>query len=304
MNSAIESFQYHLDVPTRDLLIESAPMMAEWALTECREKTSGGMEEWAKHHNPTSASTTTGCGWYHGTWQLLRLLNMVATPLWYEFYTYALADALRSNPKADVLICAAADYGMLAALHRAIEVAAAEPTLTICDICNTPLLATQWYAQRNDLRISCLCDDILQSRTIPLHAYDLIVTDEFLTVLKSDYKHQAIKRWKELLKPKGVVVTTAMIGRPTTPELRAQYALRAEHSLEANARIFRAAGFSRDDLVERFQRFADFHTRHMMTDEEELERLFRGFKLSYSKTVTPGECVNPTASFQIVASVS
>jgi hypothetical protein len=41
----------------------------------------------------------------------------------------------------------------------------------------------------------------------------------------------------------------------------------------------------------------------MVTDEDEVRALFADFELEQLiSTVTPGECVNPTSSFQIVAS--
>ena len=58
------------------------------------------------------------------------------------------------------------------------------------------------------------------------------------------------------------------------------------------------------ELLARFKFFADVHTRHMLHDENEIQHLFDGFgTFSYVRTVTPGECVNPTYSYQIVASV-
>ena len=97
-------------------------------------------------------------------------------------------------------------------------------------------------------------------------------------------------------------MTTAMIGAPTTPELRAGYAERARRLLDEHPERFENAGATREELIERFEHFAGYHTRHMLRDEEELRTLFAGFDLEFTKTVTPGECVNPTSSFQIVAS--
>ncbi|HWM92614.1 MAG TPA: class I SAM-dependent methyltransferase [Thermoanaerobaculia bacterium] len=292
---------YKLDERTRNLLIESAPLMESWSTNDCACKDSGGMEEWAKTKN---AQPVERCDWYHGTWQYLRLLNMVAVPPWYEFYQDALSNVLRRRPKAEVLISAAADYGMLATLHDAIRAAGADPRIAIYDICHTPLRSCQWYAESHRLSIECTCDNLLTC-DIPPASFDLIVTDEFLTVIKSSDKPLIVKRWRELLKPSGTLVTTAMIGGPTTPELRQGYAERARHLLEANAGSFpHHLNGRRDELLKLFQSFARHHTRHMLADEKEIRRLFDGFgEVSFARTVTPGECVNPTVSFQIVATV-
>jgi 2-polyprenyl-3-methyl-5-hydroxy-6-metoxy-1,4-benzoquinol methylase len=295
---------YELDPRTRDLLIESAPLMEAWSGTDCGAKNSGGMEEWAKKQAGAEAPPVMSCDWYHGTWQYLRLLNMVAVPPWYEFYNEALSDVLRRRPQARVLISAAADYGMLATLHEAIQTAGASPHIVLYDICQTPIRACQWYAERHGLHLECVCANLLTC-DIPPASFDLIVTDEFLTVIKGEDKPQIVKRWRELLKPGGTLVTTAMMGGPTTPELRQGYAERARRLLEQNLASFpQHENGRRAELLERFERFASVHTRHMLKDEEELRRLFDGFgDFSYVTTATPGECVNPTYSCQIVASV-
>jgi Methyltransferase domain len=293
---------YTLDDANRVQLMSSAPLMWDWSTNACAAKSRGGMEAWAKGQNGNGNGHVRTCDWYHGTWQLLRLLNMVAVPPWYAFYHDALTRFLRAKPDADVLISALADYGMLATLHEAVVAAGASPTITICDICETPLLSAQWYADRHGFEIRCLRDDLLTSPELPVGGFDLVVTDELLTVLPSEDKPRIVARWKEFLRPGGAVVTTAMIGAPTTPELRAGYAERARRLLDEHPDRFEGAGATREELVDRFERFAGYHTRHMLSGEEELRALFAGFDLEFTETVTPGECVNPTSSFQIVAS--
>ena len=64
---------------------------------------------------------------------------MVATPPWYPFYMEALGKILTEKPKANVLISAAADWGMVAQLRHAAAAVSAHPTITLYDICQTPL---------------------------------------------------------------------------------------------------------------------------------------------------------------------
>ncbi len=293
---------YELDPFNRELLIESAPLMEAWAAQHCGAKETGGMEEWAKTHQEAKALPDISCSWYHGTWQYLRLLNMVATPPWYEFYQEALTAVLRRAPHSRVLISAAADYGMLATLYAAMVEVDAAPRIEIYDICRTPLRACQWYADRHGFQVECARANLLTD-DLPLGAYDLIVTDEFLTVIKAADKPTIVKRWRELLKPGGTLVTTAMIGGATTPELRSGYAERAERLLAGHGDHFpQHPDGGRDSLLELFRQFASVHTRHMLSGEEEIARLFDGFgKTTFHRTPTPGECVNPTDSFQIVA---
>jgi hypothetical protein len=301
MQTAQPSDLYRIDDDTRRLLVELAPLMLQWSKTMCSRKSTGGMEEWAKG-NHANGDQVLSCDWYHGTWQFLRLLNMVAVPPWYGFYNDALTSVLKRQPTAKVLISACADCGMLATLHQAIEASDANPEILIYDICKTPLRSCKWYANRHGLDVRCVCDNIITSSEMPIGSFDLIVTDEFLTVLKKEYKPMITKRWLELLAPEGTVITTAMIGEPTTDELRWSYADRARALTAACDSALGEAAVDRETLLGRFEQFAIYHTRHMLTGEDEIRDLFADFDLSFFEvTPTPGECVNPTHSFQIVA---
>lgn len=286
--------------PQISTLLESAALMDNWSRMHCQTKSEGGMEQWAKDQKVREAEN---CSWYHGTWQYLRLLDMVAVPGWHDaFYMETLGDLLRKKPNADILISAAADFGMLAQLHKAIEAAGAKPNIVIYDICETPLKSCQWYADRKGFRIKTVRENLITGNVAEA-PFDLIVTDEFLTVLKSEYKPLITKRWKELLKPGGSVVTVAMIGGATTPDLRQGYHQRASQLLEQSNGLFPSnMNGDKAAIIGQFQTFAAYHNRHMIVDENELRALFADYaSLSLRRITTPGECVNPTDSFQIVA---
>ena len=176
---------YGLDGKTMLLLQESAQLMEKWAEEHCSHKERGGMEEWAKDSGRSEQLQAFTCDWYHGTWQYMRLLNMVAVPNWYHFYHEVLNEILRKKPDANVFISACADYGMLAKLHESIIAAQANPVITIYDICKTPLKSCEWYADRCGLKITCKAANIITD-DIPEAPFDLIVTDEFLSVLKTN----------------------------------------------------------------------------------------------------------------------
>jgi hypothetical protein len=292
-----------LDARTRELLVESALLTEQWC-EQCTRKPKGGMEEWAKDNRPGNADD---CAWYHGTWQYLRLLDMVAVPDWHrEFYHKALGKILRRKPNANVLISACADYGMLAMLHEAMGLTGATPKIVIYDICKTPLLSCQWYAKRHGIAIETKCDNII-TNPIPEAPFDLIVTDEFFTVLKAEYKPLITNKWKQLLKPGGSAVTVAMLGSETTPDLRRSYAERARQLLEASNGNFLSGQNEQqtEAVIDRFVTFAELHTRHMVTSENEVHSLLSSFDdVTVRRITTPGECVNPTDSFQIVATLA
>jgi 2-polyprenyl-3-methyl-5-hydroxy-6-metoxy-1,4-benzoquinol methylase len=288
---------------TKDLLLESAPLMFEWSRTGCARKSTGGMEEWAKGKS-AAASEALACDWYHGTWQLLRLLNMVAVPPWYSFYHGALTSALGTKPQPRVLISACADYGMLATLHAAILESHAVPKIIVVDICETPLRSCRWYADRFGLQIECHQDNLLTSSLLPEHSFDVIVTDEFLTVIKNPDKPIITQRWRQLLAPGGVLVTTAMIGGETTPQLRGHYSDKARRAWEENPGLSGRLGLSTAQLIQSCQQFAGFHNRFMISSEAQIRTVLQGFEFTLTPIVTPGECVNPTSSYQIVATAA
>lgn len=283
------------------LLKQAAPMNVEYAKRGCTYKNSGGMEEWAKKNN---VAVDLSCEWYHSTWQYLRLINMVAVPNWYEFYNDAISKALREHVKPKVFISACADYGMLAKLHESIIETGVMPEIIIQDICETPLLSCRWYANKYGLDIVCRAEDII-TNDIPERPFDLIITDEFLTVLKDPDKPTIVQKWHDLLKNGGTVITTAMMGEVTTQEKRDYYFNKAVHLYRENKKMmfpFINTCEQEDDLLNKFRCFANIHTRHMLKDESVLKELFKMFNdVEYSVTITPGECVNPTPSCQICA---
>jgi ubiquinone/menaquinone biosynthesis C-methylase UbiE len=286
-------------------LVESSLHMNALAGDYCKPKETGGMEEWAIKNHPKAVQNPVYCDWYHGTWQILRLLNMVAVPKWYPFYRDTLADALTRVERPNVLISAAADYGMLCTLHQAIQYAGVEADITLIDICQSPLQSSQWYAARNGVSLEYRCDNLLSS-SIPENGYDLVVTDEFLTVLKDPDKPTIVNQWRRILKPGGRIVTTAMLGKPTTMELRESYAAKSRERLKQYGPQFfpNYSSELEERLIADCAKFASFHTRHMLRDVEQIRGLFTdaGFKFQVlSEVETPGECVNPTYSYQISA---
>lgn len=159
-----------------------------------------------------------GCAWYHGVWQYLRLFDMVSSPTWHaEFYAEQLREAIQERGARRILISGAADYTALAFVLEAVGVHAAELDLHILDLCRTPLLACQWYAQRMAVPVTVHQADI--TRTSEFGAagldmaepVDLVVADAFLTRFDPDGASRVIDSWYGLLAPGGTVVTTVRL---------------------------------------------------------------------------------------------
>lgn len=294
-------FEGIYSVPEIEDLQESYIIMKQESNKNCCKKNVGGMEETAKSKNEQKVLDLFCCDWYHGTWQIMRLLNMVAVPRWYPFYKEALNKELMKRPNARVMISACADYGMLHTLHDSIKSTDTKPTIVIYDICKTPLISSQWYADKNNLSLELHCENIITSNIGD--KFDIIVTDEFLSVLQDPYKPLITEKWHKLLNQDGAIVTTAMVGVPTTQEHRNYYRDKAFKRFDHYKDIlFNRSSNNADDFHSCFEKFSQYHTRHMISDEKQIKSLFSGFdSLSLEIVKTPGECVNPTYSYQIVA---
>jgi hypothetical protein len=150
----------------------------------------------------------TGCGWYHGTWQYLRLLNLVSTPTWHsEFYLERIAAATQGRESPRILITGTADYSMLAYVSAATPADAATDLL---DMCATPLFACRWFAKRVERPVGIYEEDLFET-SAQAGAYDLICCDAFLTRFGPQETRKVVEAWAGLLRIGGSLVTTVRI---------------------------------------------------------------------------------------------
>ncbi len=151
-----------------------------------------------------------GCAWYHGTWQFLRLMDLVSTPTWHhEFYQSALAAAEIRGARR-ILITGTADYSVLAYSIEAFRsrAKATAATFTVVDLCGTPLFACQWYAKREGVNVETVADDIFRFASRTKQEYDVIITDAFLTRFSALETERVLGAWSGLLADNGEVITT------------------------------------------------------------------------------------------------
>lgn len=152
-----------------------------------------------------------GCAWYHGTWQFLRLMNMVSTPTWHhDFYLDAISAAV-GRGAGSILITGTADYSVLAYAidaSRRVDAAMSDVTFTVVDLCGTPLFACQWYAKREGIVVETVADDLFRFADQTNRTYDLIITDAFLTRFVGNATERVLTAWVNLLADDGEVITT------------------------------------------------------------------------------------------------
>jgi SAM-dependent methyltransferase len=182
--------------------------------------------------DPASHDT---CVWYHRVWQYLRLLEIITsirTNTSFLLETFErLAD---THPR--VLITASADYGMLAHVKHAFGDRPLEVTLV--DRCPTSVGLNQWYADRLGFAITTVCDDVLAVQAD--RPFDLVCTHNFVGRFDADARARLARRWHDLLRPGGVVVTTQRV-RPGSREVKTAYSREQARALGATVAAAAAA---------------------------------------------------------------
>lgn len=179
----------------------SAPIAWDLASRHCRR-------------DPVTGAT---CACNHGLWQFLRIMGMAGTAAKRRsFYQIAIADFIRVNSAPRVLISGASDTAMLAQVAGAFQQAGIMPSISVVDVCETPLRLNQWYAGLQGLKIETVCSDILTYRS-PF-PFDLICTDSFISRFPHASWPRLAAQWHALLAPSGRLLTTSRLRPETAPD--------------------------------------------------------------------------------------
>ena len=217
------------------------------------------------------------CAWYHGFWQYLRILGMVAAPERHAgFYAQALGGLAQSGDYRRVLISANADYAMLAHLLHAYGRAADNIEVTVLDFCETPLMLCKWYAARHGLGIETKACDIVQWETG--QQFDLVVTHSFLPMLPALARRSLVAKWRQVLRPGGKVVSTTRINpdwseakiKPA-PERVQRFRETAKHAAQKWQRVL---GVDAEQLAEAAENYMRRLLIYSLTSEAESRTLF------------------------------
>ncbi|MDR0783211.1 MAG: class I SAM-dependent methyltransferase [Propionibacteriaceae bacterium] len=231
------------------------------------------------------------CSWYHGTWQYLRMLDMVATPSWHSyFYETAFNDAFETGCRS-VLISGTADYCLLAHILRA-SAWFPDVAITVTDLCQTPLESCKWFAERHGVEIATTASNICEHWEDYSGSFDLITSDAFLTRFTDDMVDKVLKCWNRLLSDHGRVVTTVRVHHPQSTDdsgLKAElYALRAQAAMEA---LGDKAPISPGEMFDRALTFATSMVSHSLgSSKEVLDRVQKYFHvLSAEEDDVPGQ---------------
>lgn len=184
---------------------------------------------------PGDAGDADTCVWYHRVWQYLRLLEIITSIRTNsEFLTATLARLAGEHPRA--LVCGSADYGMLAHVKHAYGNRPLD--VTVLDVCPTSLYLNRWYAERFAFEVETEGAGALEyTRDEP---FDLICTHNFVGRFDAPSRHQLFARWRTLLRPGGIIVTTQRV-RPEERDTRSSHTLEQARALSARVAAAAAA---------------------------------------------------------------
>ena len=222
-------------------------------------------------------SAEDNCAWYHGYWQYLRILGIVATPERHaDFYARALGGLAASGDYRRILISANADYAMLAHLLLAYGEAAKNLSITAMDICETPLMLCEWYAERHGIEIETEASDILEWQTEK--QFDLIVTHSFLPMLPAAAREILVGKWHGMLRPGGKIVSCTRL----KPEWTEAHILPDPASIpafreNAHAKALKwqdSIGIDADEMADAAVNYISRLKNYSLRSEQELRSLF------------------------------
>lgn len=184
--------------PADEELLESALLAYGWAPGLCQHRGGHG-----------------GCDWYHGAWQLLRMLGIMSTSGVNAAHYAAELARMGGDPSfRRVLITGSADYSMLKLIADARPPSDPPLTYVVLDRCATPLRVCEWYAERHGLAIETLHQDVLDP--LPAGAFDAVYTHAFMGNFNDADRALLVRQWARVLRPGGRVVTVQRV-RPDFP---------------------------------------------------------------------------------------
>jgi len=222
-------------------------------------------------------SESENCSWYHGYWQYLRILGIVATPERHgAFYAGALGELAAAGDYRRILISATADYAMLAHLLKAYDGALDGLAITAVDICETPLMLCKWYAQRHGLTIETQACDLVQE---PIDKrFDLIVTHSFLQMVPVAARQKLMANWHQALRPGGKIVSVTRLNPDWTeahilPDRERIPAFR-EHAQREATKWQGVLGIDAGELAEAAENYVGRVKNYSLRSEAELRALF------------------------------
>lgn len=227
------------------------------------------------------------CGWYHGSWPVLRALGVINSPgSDDDFLLRAIGSELAAGARR-VLVSGAADAGMLARVTSCLTPGSAVE-VTVLDRCRTPLELSRMHALEVGFEIETIRADILEFESD--QSFDLICTHSFMTFFPAADRRRLVERWRALLRPGGCVITAQRV-RPGEKEELTRFppdeiqrlGVEAEHRARSNGESIVDAATARELALG----YGANHQTHLIASARDLEQLFLGEGFVLEEFVPP-----------------
>lgn len=276
----------------------STEYWAALAIDEPLAESAGLALDWSGSHCVQPGTAGEGCAWYHGSWQMLRLLGVFhSLRSDDDFFLPALRDLIADGVRK-VLVSGAADYGLLARLAAAAGPLATELEVTVIDRCATPLLLNSWYGKRAGIRVRTVQGDVLQLETAG--DFDLVCTHSFICFFDARDRRRLLQTWWDSLRPGGRVLTAQRARTTdTAPVIRyaenevASLARRAQSLAEQQIHTLAVEPALAHKLAEGYGRH---HWTYLVRTAEEIRALFedQAFVLEQFQPPGSGQAISDT----------
>lgn len=240
----------------------SAPLALEYAPKGCA-------------HDPLIGGN---CAWSHGFWQVLRLMGLANGPAQFRDFFDAAFGGVSVAGAPRVLISGSADYSMLACTLAAFRGRGIEPDVTLIDRCDTPVWLNRWYAERQGCALQTQRCDVLDYR--PEQPFDVICTHAFLGYFSPPQRPMLARKWHDLLRPGGRLVTVNRVQPNAAEELKnfsAEQAASFLASVRGAASTLPASiGISATELDRLAETYAGKARFWPVRSTDELRQMFEG----------------------------
>lgn len=258
-------------IKVHEPLAASAKLALDWSQSLCQRGEGRGPD------------SVPGCGWYHGSWQMLRWLGLFhSIRSDDDFFLASLQREIESGAR-HILVSGAADYALQARIMAAAGSHRGAINLTVLDRCATPLKLNAWYAAQLGLTIETVQDDVLNYRAAA--PFDLICTHSFLCFFDTDSRRTLIRNWGEMLRPGGAVMTAQRVHSSDQQAIirydDSQIASLVQSAWDLAAAPGSPPGITTELAASLARGYATHHWTHLIRSAEHLRQPFEdcGFEL-------------------------
>jgi len=223
------------------------------------------------------------CAWYHGSWQFLRLLDLVSTPAAHASHFDAQLERIANDTAFEnILVSGSADSSMVQTIHEALAHRGSKIKITVTDICATPLEVCEQYARNAGIEITTLKQDVLEG--LPQNAFDAIFTHSFMGYFNDENRQLLLRQWAGALRKGGRLVTVQRVRENYANELVRFDAREVDAFVERAEQIVQKAAnddFEKFNVVGMAKAFAKNFSNYPVRSAGQLRAMFEaaGFKL-------------------------